>query len=100
MASQEKSRADAFCVELRVSLPCPDAPHWRLEGRLWCEYRGIQGGVLADAIGYGKTACTIGLVDCTRKHSLPKVPSGYAGFIPSRATLVLAPTNLHSQWLA
>jgi len=100
MMSQEHKRQDPFVTELREEAACPDAPHWRLECCLRCEYTGVKGGVLADAIGYGKTACTIGLVDCSLKHPLPLVPSAFAGFIPSRATLVLAPTNLHSQWVS
>ena len=39
----------------------------RHTGSLRCEYLGVRGGVLADAIGYGKTACTIGLVDKTKE---------------------------------
>jgi hypothetical protein len=38
-------------------------------GSLRCEYLGVRGGVLADAIGYGKTACTIGLIDKTKAGS-------------------------------
>ncbi|CAE7656818.1 Shprh, partial [Symbiodinium pilosum] len=67
---------------------------------LRCEYRDVKGGVLADAIGYGKTACTIGLIDKTKESPLPSVPTAFRGFIPSRATLVLVPTNLHKQWLS
>uniref|UniRef100_A0A7S2LYA7 Helicase C-terminal domain-containing protein n=2 Tax=Zooxanthella nutricula TaxID=1333877 RepID=A0A7S2LYA7_9DINO len=100
MVAQEQRRREPFVTELREAAPCPDAAHWRLEGCLRCDYQGVKGGVLADAIGYGKTACTIGLVDCTLKHPLPRVPPAFAGFIPSRATLILVPTNLHSQWLA
>lgn len=100
MLAQERRRREPFVAELRASAPCEDAPHWRLQGSLRCEYTSVKGGVLADAIGYGKTACTIGLIDCMRQEALPKVPSSFRGFIPSRATLVLAPTNLHAQWLA
>jgi len=100
MVSQERLRNEPFVTELREFAPHPDAPHWRLEGRLWCEYGGVKGGVLADAIGYGKTACTIGLVDCTAEEPLPQVPRPFLGFIPTKATLVLAPTNLHTQWLS
>jgi len=99
MVSQERRRHEPFVTELRESAPCADAPHWQLEGRLQCEYAGVKGGVLADAIGYGKTACTIGLVDCTRNDPVPHVPAPFVGFIPTRATLVLCPTNLHAQWL-
>merc|ERR1719282_715604 len=56
MISQERRRNEPFVTELREFAPNPDAQHWRLEGRLWCEYGGVKGGVLADAIGYGKTA--------------------------------------------
>ena len=87
-------------TELRDTIPCADAPHWGLEGALRCEYCDVKGGVLADAIGYGKTACTIGLIDCTSQDVLPEGPSVFKGFIPTRATLVLVPTNLHAQWVA
>jgi len=100
MLSQERRGKDPFVTELRQAVPCPDAPHWKLEGSLRCEYRDVKGGVLADAIGYGKTACTIGLIDKTKEAPRPVVPAAFRGFIPSRATLVLAPTNLHKQWLA
>jgi len=100
MHSQERSRNDPFITELRESVPCPDAPHWRLEGRLMCEYVDVNGGVLADAIGYGKTACTIGLINYDPVKIPPQVPSAFTGFIPSRATLILVPTNLHMQWIA
>jgi len=100
MLAQERKRKEPFVTELRHFVSCPDAPHWRLEGSLRCEYVGVKGGVLADAIGYGKTACTIGLIDHTKEETLPKVPQAFSGFVPTRATLILAPTNLHAQWLA
>jgi len=100
MVAQERRRLEPFVTELRESASCVDAPHWSLEGKVWCEYSGVKGGVLADAIGYGKTACTIGLIDCTHTDPVPTVPRPYAGFIPTCATLVLAPTNLHAQWIA
>eukprot|EP00746_Dinoflagellata_sp_MGD_P126844 gnl/MRDRNA2_/MRDRNA2_61575_c0_seq1.p1 gnl/MRDRNA2_/MRDRNA2_61575_c0~~gnl/MRDRNA2_/MRDRNA2_61575_c0_seq1.p1 ORF type:complete len:1032 (-),score=237.18 gnl/MRDRNA2_/MRDRNA2_61575_c0_seq1:1398-4217(-) len=99
MIIQERKRKDPFVAEFRGMAACPDAPSWRLEVKLACEYPDSKGGVLADAIGYGKTACTIGLVDCTRDDPLPEVPTHARGFIPSKATLVLVPTNLHAQWL-
>ncbi|CAJ1359894.1 unnamed protein product [Effrenium voratum] len=98
MLSQERQEKEAFATELREAESCPDANHWRLEGSLRCEYLGVRGGVLADAIGYGKTACTIGLVDKTKELTMPRVPMPYRGFVPSRATLVLAPSNLHNQF--
>eukprot|EP00913_Durusdinium_trenchii_P017096 g16079.t1 len=106
MLNQERPEKEAFATELRDTELCPDAAHWRLEGSLRCEYLGVRGGVLADAIGYGKTACTIGLIDKTKDVQpdlqdlpMPRVPMPYRGFVPSRATLVLAPSNLQRQWV-
>ncbi|CAK9062080.1 unnamed protein product [Durusdinium trenchii] len=122
MLNQERPEKEAFATELRDTELCPDAAHWRLEGSLRCEYLGVRGGVLADAIGYGKTACTIGLIDKTKDVQpdlvsdlavwkpeqpktgltddlpMPRVPMPYRGFVPSRATLVLAPSNLQRQF--
>eukprot|EP00928_Gymnodinium_smaydae_P013265 TRINITY_DN14857_c0_g2_i2.p1 TRINITY_DN14857_c0_g2~~TRINITY_DN14857_c0_g2_i2.p1 ORF type:complete len:1471 (+),score=365.86 TRINITY_DN14857_c0_g2_i2:56-4468(+) len=100
MVRQERNRKEPFVTELREVGACMDAPHWHMEGSLRCEYEDVRGGVLADAIGYGKTACTIGLVSCSAKDPVPRVPQIFEGMLPSRATLVLAPTNLHAQWLA
>jgi len=100
MVRQEKNRKEPFVTELREEATCPDASHWKLEGSLRCEYTDVRGGVLADAIGYGKTACTIGLVSCSFDDPMPTVPPAFKGMIPSRATLVLAPTNLHAQWVS
>jgi len=100
LVQEQRSTEEPFVTELREAVSCPDAPHWKLEGSLRCEYHNVKGGVLADAIGYGKTACTIGLVDKTKEAPLPTVPPSFRGFVPSRATLVLVPTNLHKQWLS
>lgn len=100
LVQEQRSTEEPFVTELREAVSCPDAPHWKLEGSLRCEYHNVKGGVLADAIGYGKTACTIGLVDKTKEAPLPAVPPSFRGFVPSRATLVLVPTNLHKQWLS
>mmetsp|Transcript_1066 Transcript_1066/g.3224 ORF Transcript_1066/g.3224 Transcript_1066/m.3224 type:complete len:781 (-) Transcript_1066:26-2368(-) len=60
----------------------------------------VAGGVLGDPIGSGKTATLIGLLDAQRKehiqHPVPPVDVGH--FIPSRATLLLVPSNLVAQW--
>lgn len=56
----------------------------------------MNGGVLGDAIGYGKTCCTIGLIDCTQRSIPPSMPP--PGRLPSNATLILCPANLVVQW--
>jgi hypothetical protein len=60
----------------------------------------IRGGVLADQVGYGKTAITLGLIDCTRKevarelHDAAEIP----GKIRVKASLVVVPPHLTRQW--
>lgn len=92
-----ESSVEPFEAEINDVENCRFLPHWQLEGRLRCTFM-VCGGVLADKIGYGKTATTIGLVDCTRTEP-PPAPPADSHHIPSRATLVLCPANLHVQWI-
>jgi len=75
--------------------------HWLLELRAFASY-SVRGGILADDIGYGKTATTIALIDTTLKVPTPKVPkstrSEHEGLQPAAGTLVLVPSNLVFQW--
>lgn len=60
----------------------------------------VGGGILADKIGYGKTATTIALIDATIARPLPPIPDvDRASFIPARGTLIIVPSNLFDQWL-
>eukprot|EP00928_Gymnodinium_smaydae_P020505 TRINITY_DN17922_c0_g1_i1.p1 TRINITY_DN17922_c0_g1~~TRINITY_DN17922_c0_g1_i1.p1 ORF type:complete len:1327 (-),score=191.01 TRINITY_DN17922_c0_g1_i1:399-4379(-) len=60
-----------------------------------------RGGILADKIGYGKTATTIGLIDSTAHLPLPEIPAlDSGGFIPAKGTLIIVPSNLLDQWLS
>jgi len=61
------------------------------------EYHNVHGGILADEVGYGKTACVIALVASTL--STPVEHKAPYGFIRSNATLIIAPMNLFGQWL-
>ncbi|KAI5478763.1 hypothetical protein MNV49_004589 [Pseudohyphozyma bogoriensis] len=55
----------------------------------------IRGGVLADAVGYGKTAISVGLVCAQRADdSLSTDPER----IPLKATLTIVPPHLMNQW--
>ena len=65
MLEQEKPDAPPF-IEEEVSEAMLDPLGWRAEG---CAQQPvhIRGGVLADEVGYGKTAITLGLIDCTRQ---------------------------------
>ena len=58
---------------------------------------GLKGGLLADKMGYGKTATTIGLLseDRTQVQDGGQRPRGY---IKSSATLIMCPPHLVQQW--
>mmetsp|Transcript_21147 Transcript_21147/g.59151 ORF Transcript_21147/g.59151 Transcript_21147/m.59151 type:complete len:1079 (-) Transcript_21147:12-3248(-) len=59
----------------------------------------VRGGILADRVGFGKTATTIGLIDATQHLPAPEVPPPDCGsFIPAKGTLVIVPSNLLDQW--
>ncbi|KAJ1459723.1 hypothetical protein M885DRAFT_613323 [Pelagophyceae sp. CCMP2097] len=90
---------------------------WRAEARVQVSTR-VRGGVLADAVGYGKTAITLALVDETRRAEPPELPAYLKtqrrrsdGFpdeaadpglraIPCKATLIVVPKHLMAQWPA
>jgi SNF2 family DNA or RNA helicase len=60
----------------------------------------VRGGILADKIGYGKTATTIGLIDSTLHLPSPDIPSiDSDSFIQAKGTLIIVPPNLLGQWL-
>ena len=72
---------------------------WRAEAKV---ERPIlaRGGVVADQVGYGKTAITIGLIDASPN---PPVGDGLTtaqlrGRHAVKATLILVPSQLMSQW--
>eukprot|EP00930_Biecheleria_cincta_P037036 TRINITY_DN25398_c0_g1_i1.p1 TRINITY_DN25398_c0_g1~~TRINITY_DN25398_c0_g1_i1.p1 ORF type:complete len:1093 (+),score=209.35 TRINITY_DN25398_c0_g1_i1:69-3347(+) len=72
---------------------------WCYEARLTAKF-WASGGVLGDAIGSGKTATLIGLLDSQRrsKKSSPSMMPEADHLIPTSATLILVPSNLLGQW--
>ena len=98
MLEQEKPSAPPF-IEEEVSEAMLEPLGWRAEGRAEQPVH-IRGGVLADQVGYGKTAITLGLIDCTRKevarelHDAAEIP----GKIRVKASLVVVPPHLTRQW--
>ena len=71
---------------------------WAVQWRLRGAFR-LSGGVLADAIGHGKTAVALALVEAARQTALPVVPAGLGpGLLPSKATVIVVPPHLVSQW--
>jgi hypothetical protein len=66
--------------------------------------RHIRGGILADDVGYGKTATILALFDsdASDRYGTRRLPTTYStvadGKIKVKATLVMAPADLLSQW--
>jgi len=98
MLEQEKPDAPPF-VEEEVSEAIFEPLGWRAEGRAQQPVH-IRGGVLADQVGYGKTAITLGVVDCTRKEVARELECAteIPGKIRVKATLVVVPSHLTRQW--
>jgi len=70
---------------------------WRAEARVELPSL-VRGGIVADQVGYGKTAITLGLIDSAPRPA-PPVPAGVAkGHVPVGATLILCPGHLMRQW--
>lgn len=71
--------------------------NWRAEVRVR-RTRTVRGGILADEVGYGKTATTLALIDSQEASA-----EDYAGYqnsscISVKATLILVPPHLLYQW--
>lgn len=98
MLKQEHRDAPPF-VEEEISEAILEPLGWRAEG---CAQRPVQilGGVLADQVGYGKTAISLGLIDCTRADVQEEVDNtrDRPGKVYVRATLVVVPSHLTLQW--
>ncbi|KDR80696.1 hypothetical protein GALMADRAFT_241095 [Galerina marginata CBS 339.88] len=98
MIHQESSDAAPF-IEEEISEAILDPLGWRAEGRAQRPVQ-IRGGVLADQVGYGKTAITLGLIDCTSKSVAKEFSK--KGEIPGKlhvkGTLIVVPPHLTRQW--
>jgi hypothetical protein len=98
MLERESASAAPFTEE-EVSEAVLDALGWRVEARAQQEVQ-VRGGVLADQVGYGKTAITLGVIDCTLKDIRREFASRTTmpGKIPTKATLIVVPPHLTKQW--
>jgi len=78
---------------------------WRAEAKV---QRAVvaRGGIVADQVGYGKTAISLGLINCDIAKARTEIQPPKKGDpcdlvhgrIPTRATLVVAPAHLMKQW--
>ncbi|KIP07147.1 hypothetical protein PHLGIDRAFT_431623 [Phlebiopsis gigantea 11061_1 CR5-6] len=102
MVRQESANCTPF-VEEEISEAILEPLGWRVEGRAQRANR-VRGGVLADQVGYGKTAITLGLIDYmakdVRKDFAKLEKEEMAGKIPTKATLVIVPPHLTKQWVS
>jgi SNF2 family DNA or RNA helicase len=91
----ERERSDECFFEEEVSEAMLGPLGWRAEGKAVRPVL-VRGGVLADEVGYGKTAITLGLIDCSHPAQYPEPCT--TGVIPSKATLIVVPSHLGNQW--
>ena len=98
MLQQESKTAPSF-IEEEISEAILEPLGWRAEGRAQRPHH-IRGGVLADEVGYGKTAISLGLIDCAAadvKKDFKHVKN-MKGYIATKATLIIVPPHLTRQW--
>lgn len=70
---------------------------WRLEGRARRPIM-VRGGVLADQVGYGKTAIMLGLISTRNAKRLATKAVCPPGKLLARGTVVIVPAHLVLQW--
>lgn len=95
MISQEAKDMKPFMEEEVEESILPLMP-WRAEVKATMP-KVVRGGVLADEVGYGKTAVILGLIDAQYESDC-KPPEDY-GLIPTKATLIIVPSNVYKQWV-
>ncbi|KAL2800195.1 hypothetical protein BJX66DRAFT_350936 [Aspergillus keveii] len=98
MVKQEADDIEPFTEEEIEEALLPTLM-WRAEGRVTAS-KTVRGGILADDVGYGKTAIVLGLIDS--QHGVIKFNTSIAlddeGFFPTDATLIVVPSIMLQQW--
>ena len=99
MIRQEDPKEIEPFVEEEISEAIISSLCWRAEGCVKREVL-VRGGVLADQVGYGKTAITLALIDCTQKMIRKEVAKRKEiyGKVITKATLIIVPPHLTRQW--
>ncbi|KAI6041310.1 hypothetical protein EDC04DRAFT_2867311 [Pisolithus marmoratus] len=98
MLEREATDTPPF-IEEEISEATLEPLGWRAEGRAQRPVR-MRGGVLADQVGYGKTAITLGLIDCAYNDVVAELErkKDIYGKVPVKATLAIVPPHLTRQW--
>ncbi|KAL4987101.1 hypothetical protein BDW68DRAFT_178160 [Aspergillus falconensis] len=98
MVAQEGENVEPF-IEEETEEALLGPLMWRAEAKVTVQ-KTVRGGILADEVGYGKTAIVLGLIDkLSAKPDIDlSVSLNNTGFIPSRATLLVVPRIMVQQW--
>ncbi|GAB1218525.1 hypothetical protein ATERTT37_007784 [Aspergillus terreus] len=96
MIKQEDEAISPFVEEETEEALLPQLM-WRGEARVTIPTT-VRGGVLADDVGYGKTAIILGLVDSQFERGNQSSPDAAPGLIPTNATLIVVPQIMLRQW--
>ncbi|PWN54267.1 hypothetical protein IE53DRAFT_258648 [Violaceomyces palustris] len=98
MLEQERDDIEPFWEE-EISEGLLTPLGWRAEGKA-SRPVFVRGGVLADAVGYGKTAISLALIAASPRRLIePSPPAGEEeALIPTKATLIIVPGHLCKQW--
>jgi hypothetical protein len=70
---------------------------WRVEAKVTAT-RSVRGGILADQVGYGKTALVLAMIDAQHQKDVREAGESCIGAIPVKATLIVVPDILFEQW--
>lgn len=96
MLKQESCTEPFFEEEISESV-LPNL-NWRIEGRARRPVL-VRGGIIADEVGYGKTACALALIDSsTPTETMILQEPSQEGLLPTKATLIVVPKHLMGQW--
>ncbi|PWZ01188.1 hypothetical protein BCV70DRAFT_159503 [Testicularia cyperi] len=98
MLAQEREEVEPF-LEEEISEGLLTPLGWRAEGRAVRPVT-VRGGVLADAVGYGKTCISLALIASSPYRKAKPVLSAQdeGTYIPTKATLIIVPGHLCKQW--
>lgn len=94
--SRESNKQAAFPEE-EVEEAILGALNWRVEAKV-IVHRKIRGGILADHVGFGKTAVILGLIDCQHEKDVLEAGEPCDNAIPLKATCIVVPDILFDQW--
>ena len=93
---QQEDTSEPF-IEEEICEGASEHLGWRLEGRARRPVL-IRGGVLADQVGYGKTAIMLGLIATRNAKQIAKRKDCPPGKILAKGTCVIVPAHLVLQW--